>query len=259
MVTIEWVTIPGGPFLMGVPPEERAARAAEYRIDPLFVGFPQETVVLDTFQISKYPITYRQFATFGKAVGIGYRSSPYLMRGIFIDRDEGIWDHPAWASWQEADLFCRWAGGRLPSEAEWEKAARGTDGRCYPWGDEWREDVCNSVEVARRNPSSIKTTPVQRYTVGASPYGVCDMLGNVWEWTNDWMTTAVLLNKGVGHPRETVDTLTEPWHVPVLRGGSAGSYCRAIQTTLRFVKYPPDTHGDLVGFRCVRSVPASEG
>jgi formylglycine-generating enzyme required for sulfatase activity len=254
MIDIEWITIPGGPFLMGVPPEERAARAVEYHLEPEFVGFPQQIVTLDTFQISKYPITYRQYAAYGKAKGVSHLWSPYLMWGI-VTEEEAIWDHPTWASWWEAHLFCQWVGGRLPSEAEWEKAARGTDGRRYPWGDEWQEERCNSIEVAQTVTSSIKTTPVRRYAVGASPYGVCDMLGNVWEWTSDWMTTNVLLGKGVGHPLEQVDPLTKPWRVPVLRGGSAGSYCRAIQTTLRFVKYTPDEHGDLVGFRCVRTPP----
>lgn len=247
MIDIEWVNIPGGAFLMGVPPEERAQRATAYGIDPRFVGFMQRTVVLDTFQISKYPITCRQFDAFAKATGYKYQRSPYFMRGV-VNGDETVWDYPAaWISWYDALAFCQWIGARLPTEAEWEKAARGTDGRRYPWGNEWREDACNSIEAPTTGP-----TPVQTYPQGASPYGVCDMLGNVWEWTDGWMTTNVLLPKGVGDPRDRVDPLDAYWHLPVLRGGSIGSLGQAVQTTLRFVKYEPHQYGDFVGFRCVR-------
>ncbi|HEU4321506.1 MAG TPA: formylglycine-generating enzyme family protein [Roseiflexaceae bacterium] len=263
MLDIEWVTIPAGRFLLGIPEAERVERAERYGIDLAFAGLPQQEVYLDTFEISKYPITYRQFYAFCVSTGYPGSGSPYLMRAR-VDGDESIWDHPvAWVSWYDAMRFCQWIGGRLPTEAEWEKAARGTDGRHYPWGNDWLAEHCNAYDdpvhqttpahyATRQRDSSPVTTPVQQYPQGASPYGVCDLIGNVWEWTDAWVTTTAIVPKGVGHPNAKMEQLDAAVHLPVLRGGASSSYGTVVQTTLRLVKYYPQDQGDLVGFRCVR-------
>lgn len=160
-----FVRIPTGEFLMGSDPT-RDKYAKEYEQ-------PQHKVILPDYYIGKYPVTNSQFATFVEATGHQRR---------YKGGDE---DHPAiYVSWLDAVVFCRWltrrSGNtiRLPTEAEWEKAVRGTDGRIYPWGDSFDKTKLNSGEGG---PGS--TTPVDHYLPdGDSPYGVADMAGNVWEW-----------------------------------------------------------------------------
>ena len=141
---------------------------------------PEHTVTLPPFRIGKYPVTNRQYAEFLKRVKT--QEEPPRV-GWFLRRPpEGKLDHPVvGVSWQDASAYCVWLSGetdctyRLPSEAEWEKAARGEDGRRYPWGNEWAKN--------RANAGGADTMPVDAYPAGASPYGCLDMVGNVQEWT----------------------------------------------------------------------------
>jgi formylglycine-generating enzyme required for sulfatase activity len=147
------VTIPAGEFRMG--DEERK-------------------VFVDAFRIGRYPVTNAQYKRFVDAIG---HEPPRHWQGRTYPPENAT--HPAvFVTWDDAVAYARWAGKRLPTEEEWEKAARGTDGREYPWGD-WEEGRCNTSEAGIRD-----TTPVGHYSPGGdSPYGCADMAGNVWEWT----------------------------------------------------------------------------
>jgi formylglycine-generating enzyme required for sulfatase activity len=170
----ETVLIPAGEFLMGSEPREDG----DARSDELF----RHAVYLPDYFMARTPVTNAQYAVFVEAAG---RKPPAHWKDS--RPPQGKVDHPVvWVSWYDAMAYCKWlaeATGqpyRLPSEAEWEKAARGMDGRVYPWGNEWDAEQCNTGESGRGG-----TTPVGSYPQGqgASPYGVLDMAGNVWEWT----------------------------------------------------------------------------
>ena len=133
---------------------------------------PIHDVYLDAYYISEFPVTVAQYRLFCVA---SQRNMPDAPSWGWID------EHPMVSvTWDDATAFCEWAGVRLPTEAEWEKAARGTDGRAYPWGNDWDKSKCSNFT------NSKSTQPVGSYPDGASPYGVLDMAGNVWEWCSDW-------------------------------------------------------------------------
>ena len=163
----ELIEVPAGPFLMGSGPGE-GIPAHET---------PLHQVELSAFLISKTPVTNAQYETF---IRLSRREAP---KGWLLRRPpEPLLDHPVTnVSWHDAAAYCAWLSQesgrpyRLPTEAEWEKAARSSDGRCYPWGNDWQEDCCNC--------GSSQTTPVTAFPNGASPHGCLDMLGNVREWT----------------------------------------------------------------------------
>jgi formylglycine-generating enzyme required for sulfatase activity len=183
------VLVAAGEFIMGSP--EGEGNDDEH---------PQHTVYLDAFYIGKYEVTNEQFAQFVDATdystdaekagwgwtGTGKGCEPVEGANWLHPRGPGSsiedrMDHPVvQVSWDDAKAYCDWKGVRLPTEAEWEKAARGTDGRKYPWGNQF-DYKCNTSESGIAD-----TTEVGSYPDGASPYGACDMAGNVWEWVADW-------------------------------------------------------------------------
>jgi len=143
---------------------------------------PRREVDLPEFQIEIFEVTNAQFAAFVAATGYQTDAEKGGEAGWRAFYREGREDYPVVkASWNDAVAYCQWAGRRLPSEPEWEKAARGTNGRLYPWGDDWDPARANVKASGMRG-----TVTVGSYGAGASPYGVFDMAGNVWEWTSDW-------------------------------------------------------------------------
>jgi len=168
----EMVLIPAGEFLMGSDPSiDKYARDSEQ---------PQHTLYLPDYHLAKPPVTNAQYAAFVQATG---HEQPRHWKGGKPPRDKE--DHPlVYVSWHDAVAYCRWLAevtGKsygLPSEAEWEKGARGSDGRLWPWGNQWDAERCNTWVGGKGD-----TTPVGAYPEGASPYGLLDMAGNVWEWT----------------------------------------------------------------------------
>jgi formylglycine-generating enzyme required for sulfatase activity len=210
----EMILIPAGEFLMGSDPErDKEAKDREQ---------PQHRLYLPDYYIAKTPVTNSQFAAF---VNVFFRDQREAReRGR---PPSGRGDHPAvYVSWEDAVAYCNWLAGvtrapyRLPSEAEWEKAARGTDGRIYPWGDQKPDESrCNFGN------SVGDTTPVGRYSPqGDSPYGCVDMAGNTWEWTLSLWGRHALRSDfdypyGPGDGRE--DTRAD---AKVLRGVRGGAY-----------------------------------
>lgn len=184
---VEWVRIEGGEFLMGLAEEQtrEMRRQMSWLSEPAFetllaVETPQRVVHVPTFYISRFPITGRQFAQAGRT-----DRSETNDRELDVHSDlTGLAEHPALCGWHEARAFCESIGARLPSTFEWEKAARGTDGRLFPWGDEWDLARGNFGQKDRRGRvKGSRTSPVDAYPEGASPYGVQDMMGNCYEWT----------------------------------------------------------------------------
>jgi serine/threonine protein kinase len=210
------------------------------------MGRGKRRVHLDAFYIDRTPITNREFSTFLTVTG--YRPSdpaasrfvPHLLSGKLSKREES---HPVvYVSWLDARAYALWVGKRLPSEAEWEKAARGVDGRKYPWG---RAEP--SKKRANYGNKDGSTVAVGSYPEGASPYGVLDLSGNVWEWCEDFDDPAFYEDGPPNNPRNEY-----PGERLVMRGGSYMFDRHALRTTAR-TSFEPHYRFGGGGFRCARS------
>jgi eukaryotic-like serine/threonine-protein kinase len=220
---MEMIHIPAGKFLMGSDMDDPNQR-------------PMRSVFLDTYWIDQTEVTNQQYSAC--VTDGGCRS---LGPNAYVG-NTARGSHPVvYVTWSDALNFCQWAGKTLPTEAQWEKAARGEDGRLYPWGD-------SAPDPFRLNYNDDvgSTTPVGSYPAGASPFGVLDMAGNVWEWTSDWYDAKY-------YQRALSENPTGPdigaRHVK--RGGSWFTLSdSAVRATYR--KHTGTTDRDYnIGFRCV--------
>jgi formylglycine-generating enzyme required for sulfatase activity len=240
------VAVPAGEFTMGTDEQDPQDKAADYGImKPFFKDEqPAHRVNLPFYFIDKYEVTNADYFNFVQKTG--HKPPPDWNGGQYPPAKAG---HPvAYVTWDDANAYCLWAGKRLPTEGEWEKAARGPEGLRYPWGNEFDEFRANI------NGQVGGTTEVGHYENGRSPYGAYDMVGNVWEWTADWYKP---------YPGNTYTSDKFGESVKVLRGNSwAGlghfppniyheiksHYSRA---GYRLFMAPTGLVND-VGFRCVK-------
>ena len=248
------VYVQGGAFVMGSPPD---------------VGHDDESpaheVCLNGFYIDKYEVTNAQFKQFvdttgyvtdlekdpSSALGRNWRQ-PYGSKSSADD----MLDHPVvCVTWKDANIYAQWAGKRLPTEAEWEKAARGTDARVYPWGNTpltgELSNIADKSAGLRWSDSSLDdnyqhTAPVGSFPSGKSGYGAYDMAGNVWEWGLDWWGSDYYADSPVQNP-----TGPETGDFRVIRGGSWFDFLEGAKTPYRMYFRPQGASAD-IGFRCVR-------
>jgi len=235
---------------------------------------PIHDVTLDGFWIDRTEVSNEQFAEF--VAETGYLTTAEEMgSGWFVTEDGGWeetegadWQHPQGAesdvsnlsehpvvlvSWYDAEEYCEWAGGALPTEAQWEYAARGPEGLKYPWGEEFdgeKANYCDKNCVFDWNDETIddvyaQTAPAGSYPEGASWTGVLDMAGNVWEWVNDWFDSEYYANAAAEDPAGP-----ESGDWKVLRGGSWGNSSINLRGARRSPDAPDCRYGG-IGFRCV--------
>jgi formylglycine-generating enzyme required for sulfatase activity len=226
------VLVKGGKFMRGSSEDDADAYSKEK---------PQRKIYLDDFMIGKYPVTNEEFKEFVDDGGYGEaRKNMWSEEGLRWREENEIiepeyWHDRKWnapnfpvvgISWFEAEAYANWLSERtghqyrLPTEAEWEKAARGTKGFKYPWGEDFNKNFCNSDESELRS-----TSPVGIFPKGKSPYGCFDMAGNVWEWCSDWYGADYYANSPDRNPKGPSDGAHR-----VIRGGSWNFYagcCRS--------------------------------
>lgn len=249
---IPMILIPEGKFIMGLTMKQ-AAEACSLRgteCNPKwFTGLDEvHTVFLDAFYIDKYEVTN---ASYHSCVDAGVCQRPKEIdsstREFYFGRDPFFDDYPViFVDWQMANAFCKWRGVRLPTEAEWEKAARGTDGRIYPSGNVMNPTYANILL------SVGDTTPVGNYESGKSPYGIYDLEGNVSEWVADWYSDEYYLNSPIFNPQgaETGENRVvkgNSWYFERDKayGGSVGGHGGL----------NPNSVSSTLGFRCAISIP----
>jgi serine/threonine-protein kinase len=193
--------VPAGPFTMGNDngqPDEK----------------PAHMVYLDAFWIDQTDVTNKMYALCVSAGACTSPSQTGSFRHSSYYGNSEFDDYPKiYVSWNDATAFCKWADRRLPSEAEWEKVARGTDGRIYPWGNDAPNDT-----LLNYNQNVGDTTAVGTYPKGASPYGALDMAGNVWEWVNDLYSSTYYQSSPSSNPPGPASG-----QYRVLRGGAWGN------------------------------------
>jgi formylglycine-generating enzyme required for sulfatase activity len=202
-----------------------------------FSDAPVHNVYLDAFWIDQFEVTNEMYA---KCVADNSTCAEPSNTNHFSNASYA--NHPVvYVDWEMAKTYCNWAGGDLPTEAQWEKAARGADERTYPWGND-----APSKDLLNYNGDVGDTTPVGSYESGKSPYNAYDMAGNVWEWVNDWYDVYPDGNKSAS------TDFGQTYRV--LRGGAWGSYDNGVRSAYRFWHFPSLTYNS-IGFRCSRSLP----
>ena len=219
----EMVLVPAGEFIMGMDQEDiYQIFKLDDRENPVFATeAPSQTMYLDNYYIDRYPVTNYQYRKFIESTG---------------HREPMLLNHPDWGQpmqpvvfvgWDDARAYANWAGKALPTEACWEKAGRGTDGRWWAWGNEFQSDRCNSREYDLQ-----QTSEIGRFDKGTSPYGCYDMCGNVWEMCEgEWLEKTL-----------------------PMRGGCFLGSATFVRVTCRWTPEDPVNGAHWLGFRCIKEV-----
>src|SRR5262245_35329335 len=202
---------------------------------------PVRKVYVDAFYIDKEQLTVGKYGTFLDSTSHEAPPDWDIMKKSMNQRRPVVN-----VDWADAAAYCKWAGKRLPTEAEWEKAARGTDGRIYPWGNQLPTDTHASMnKEIWKNHAAV--APVGMYEAGKSPYGIYDMAGNVWEWVSDWYSEDYYRTAPLRNP-----TGPSTGHYKVVRGASWGSNPKDLRSSNRESRLP--SFGSLgTGFRCAKT------
>ena len=264
---MEMVYIPPGEFTLGTSGPQLDAWLKEHPADKrewFKDEQPQCRVSLPGYWIGRTDVTNAQYLRFVRPTG---HPAPDHWKGG--QAPSGLKDFPVVnVSWDDASAYCAWAGDSLPTELQWEKAARGTDGRVFPWGNQWDRTRCRNFELIMgrafaspderdaailnwlhaHDPIREGPTAVGPYPAGASPYGCLDMAGNVWEWCADWYD-------GTAYGRYARGDLTPPKtrEFKVLRGGSWNSSDPwGFRCAKRGISHPVIRDNNATGFRCAR-------
>ncbi|OQA14015.1 MAG: Serine/threonine-protein kinase pkn1 [bacterium ADurb.Bin363] len=280
--TDDMILISAGKFLMGSSEKDieeavKISKSYGWEVERSWFSdeLPRHEVYLNDFYIDKYEVTNEKFKKF--VLSTGYKTDAeregfaIIWVGLEPKKISGAdWQHPMGSgssingkmdhpvvqvSWNDACAYAVWAKKRLPTEAEWEKASRGTDGRIYPWGNTWNDNYCNNLNMNLSYllgfmPDFFKnrgTLPAGKMSEGISPYGLMDMAGNVWEWCSDWYSKDYYNYASEENPKGP-----QKGEKKILKGGSwyydNPAYLRA---GLKLAE-PPDSRNFMIGFRCVK-------
>jgi len=238
LVHQEMVYIPEGEFLMGNGGRESSEGEGNMDEQPL------HRVYLKGFWMDRYEVTNAMYQSFVRVTD--HRTPKHWEGGSYL---KGKGNHPVvYVDWYESTAYCQWAGKRLPTEEEWEKAARGTKGRIFPWGNRFDISKANTPQSWLSKGQKGGTAPVGSYEEGRSPYGLYDMAGNVYEWTSSWYRP---------YPGNRVFNMHYGKVNKVLRGGSwydCLSYgCGLSSPSYNRTRFVPKIRNKGFGFRCARS------
>lgn len=229
-VAEEMVEIPAGPFVRGT-------NAGGFNEQP------ERVIEVDAFVIDRFEVTNHQYQAFVAATG-HRKAAPPSRYAKNVAKMSGINQPVTYVSWNDAEAFCQWKGKRLPTEAEWEKAMRGVDGRLWPWGNE--ADFL-SANLGSANDGFEATAPVGSFKRDQSPFGIYDGAGNIMEWVADWYGEDAYREPTANNPRGPDHGIYK-----ILRGGGYTSTGKDIRITNRS-RMVPDFRDETIGFRCAIS------
>ena len=243
--------IPQGAFIMGTDIEPFYGTALANSQHAKLDEAPMHVRFLEAYLIEQYLVTNAEYAAFVQETK--HPSPPHWKNGNFAPEEANL--PVVHVSWHDSNAYAQWAGKRLPTEAEWEKACRGPDGRIYPWGNVFVPDESESTETPAETLQILTAslTPVGVRPATVSPYGVGDAAGNVWEWTADWYQPYSDVNPLKQEVGDKQKSLRGGSWLEV-RDGTAERYFRCANR----LHAPPDYAAGNIGFRCVSEVPPEQ-